>query len=81
MKPTSPVKLESAHADNSVPNLDFPIEAAQLPLDQYFAFVGVGSTKGYELIKSGALKTRKIGKKRIGLISEGREFLKSLPTK
>ena len=63
------------------PKSDLPIEREVLPLDQYFAFVGVGPTKGFELIKSGALKTRKIGKKRIGLISEGREFLQSLPTK
>jgi hypothetical protein len=60
---------------------DLPIEPEQLPLAQYFAFVGVGPTKGYELIKLGALKTRKIGKKRIGLISDGRKFLRSLPTK
>jgi hypothetical protein len=59
---------------------DLPIEPEQLPLDQYFVFVGVGQTKGYELIKSGALKTRKIGKKRIGLISDGRKFLRSLPS-
>ena len=63
------------------PKSDLPIEREVLPLDQYFAFVGVGPTKGFELIKSGALKTRKIGKKRIGLISEGRKFLQSLPTK
>jgi hypothetical protein len=59
---------------------DLPVEREALPLRQYFDFCGVGSTKGYELIKSGKLKTRKIGKKRIGLISEGREFLQSLPT-
>ena len=59
---------------------DLPIEREALPIKQYFTFVGVGPTKGYELIKAGKLKTRKIGRSRIGLISEGREFLKSLPT-
>jgi hypothetical protein len=58
-----------------------PIEPEGLRLDQLFEFIGVGKTKGYELIKSGDLKTRKIGRKRIGLISEARDFLKSLPTK
>jgi hypothetical protein len=56
------------------------IEREALPLNEYFAFVGVGSTKGYELIKAGALKTRRIARKRIGLISDGRAFLRSLPT-
>ena len=60
---------------------DLPIEREALPIKQYFAFVGVGPTKGYELIKAGKLKTRKIGRSRLGLISEGREFLKSLPDK
>ena len=59
---------------------DLPIEREVLPLRQFFTFVGVGPTKGYELIKAGKLKTRKIGRSRIGLISEGREFLKSLPS-
>jgi hypothetical protein len=59
---------------------DPPVEREALPLREYFAFVGVGPTKGYELIKSGRLKTRKIDKKRIGTISDGREFLRSLPT-
>jgi hypothetical protein len=61
---------------------DIPVafEPEVLPLDQFFAFIGVGPTKGYELIKSGALKTRKLGRKRLGLIREGREFLNSLPT-
>jgi hypothetical protein len=75
MKPAA-VKPKSAPR-----KVDLPIEPYQLPLKQFFKFVGVGPTKGHALIKSGALKTRKIGKKRIGLISEGREFLKSLPTK
>jgi hypothetical protein len=60
---------------------DLPIEREVLPLRQFFTFVGVGPTKGYELIKSGELITRKIGKKRIGLISDGRKYLNSLPTR
>jgi len=63
------------------PKYDLPIEREVLPLNQFFAFIGVGPTKGYELIKAGKLKTRLIGRKRLGLISEGREFLKSLPDK
>jgi hypothetical protein len=58
-----------------------PVEPEALPFKQFCAFIGIGPTKGYELVKSGTLKTRKVGRKRIGLISEGREFLKSLPTK
>jgi hypothetical protein len=60
---------------------DLPVEREVLPIRQFFAFIGVGPTKGYELIKSGDLVTRKIGKKRIGLVSDGREFIRSLPTK
>jgi hypothetical protein len=41
--------------------------------------LGVGPTKGYELIKEGRLKTRMIDNKRIGTITDGREFLDSLP--
>ena len=57
-----------------------PIEPEQLPIMQFFAFIGVGPTKGYELIKSGKLRTRKIGRRRIGLVSDGRAFLRSLPS-
>jgi hypothetical protein len=60
---------------------DCSIEPEGLPLDQYFTFVGVGKTKGYQLIKAGVLPTRKIGRKRIGLRGEGLKFLESLPTK
>ena len=60
---------------------DLPVEREVLPIKQFFDFIGVGSTKGYELIRSGELITRKIGKKRIGLISDGRKYLNSLPTK
>ena len=59
---------------------NLPIEPEQLPILQLFAFIGVKPTKGYELIKAGKLKTRKLGKKRLGLISDAREFLRSLPT-
>jgi hypothetical protein len=59
---------------------DLPIEPEVLPLKQLFAFIGVGSTKGHELIKAGLLKTRKNGRKRIGLVREVREFINSLPT-
>jgi hypothetical protein len=59
---------------------NLPIEPEALPILQIFALIGVKPTKGYELIKSGKLKTRKIGKKRIGLISDAREFVRSLPT-
>ena len=61
-------------------DIPLPLEPEVLPLNQYFAFVGVGPTKGYSLIKSGALKTRKNGRKRVGLVREGREFLNSLPS-
>jgi hypothetical protein len=65
------------HQTKSVP---VTVEREVLPLNEFFAFLGIGPTKGYELIRSGQLKTRKLGRRRLGLISEGREFLKSLPT-
>jgi hypothetical protein len=60
---------------------DFQAEREALSLREYFRFVGVKNTKGYELIKAGVLKTRRIGRKRIGTITDGRAFLDSLPTK
>jgi hypothetical protein len=60
---------------------DLPIEPEALPIKQFFDFIGIKPTKGYELIRSGELITRKIGKKRIGLIRDGRKYLNSLPTK
>jgi excisionase family DNA binding protein len=41
---------------------------------------GLGKTKVYELIGSGALKSRLVGRRRIILDDELSEFLGSLPT-
>ena len=67
-------------AEQTKSDIPLPIEPEVLPVDQIFRFIGVGPTKGYELIKSGALKTLKLGRKRLGRINDAREFINSLPS-
>ena len=41
--------------------------------------INTGQTKLFELIKSGELKTRKLGRKRLVLDTDLEEFLETLP--
>ena len=41
--------------------------------------INIGQTKLFELIKSGQLKTRKLGRKRLVLDADLEEFLATLP--
>jgi excisionase family DNA binding protein len=42
--------------------------------------INTGQTKLFELIKSGQLKTRKLGRKRLVLDGDLEEFLETLPS-
>jgi excisionase family DNA binding protein len=43
--------------------------------------INTGQTKLFELIKSGQLKTRKLGRKRLVLDADLQHFLEELPSK
>jgi excisionase family DNA binding protein len=70
MKPTSPVKAETA--DNSAPMLAYTMK-------QWCKRSNIGLTKTYEEIAAGKLKSRKVGKHRLILHEDGLEYLRSLP--
>jgi excisionase family DNA binding protein len=73
MKPTNLVEPASAHADNSVPKL-------ALSIKEFCQSANIGSTKAYELIGQGKLRTRKVGRHRIILYPDALDLLRSLPT-
>lgn len=60
--------------------LDSPIEPEALSIAQACAVTGLGKTKLYELINSRALKTRRLGRRRLVLRRDLQEFLKTLPS-
>lgn len=57
------------------------IEESELliPAKRAFAAIGIGRTKGFELIASGQLVARKLGTKTLVEASSLRRFAKSLP--
>ena len=57
---------------------DIPIEPEALSIEQTCAFTGLGKTKIYELIGSRALKTRRLGRRRLVLRTDLKEFLETL---
>jgi excisionase family DNA binding protein len=57
---------------------DIPIEPAALSIEQACAFTGLGKTKIYELIGARALKTRRLGRRRLVLRRDLQEFLETL---
>ena len=57
-----------------------PIKRKSHSIKQTCEETGLGKTKVYELIGSGALKSRRVGRRRIVLDDELCEFLESLPT-
>jgi hypothetical protein len=59
---------------------DSPIEAEALTIDEFCRSYKVGKTKTYEVISSGALKTRLFGRRRIILIRDARAYIETLPS-
>jgi excisionase family DNA binding protein len=59
---------------------DTPIEPEVLSVEDFCAFADVGKTMVYKLIAAGTLKTRRLGRRRLILLADAREFLQSLPT-
>ena len=57
---------------------NIPIEPEALSIEQTCTFTGLGKTKIYELIGSRALKTRRLGRRRLVLRTDLKEFLKTL---
>ena len=58
----------------------FPVQPEVLSIDEFGAFSGLGKTLIYRLINAGLLKTRRVGRRRIILLSDARAFLEALPT-
>lgn len=50
-----------------------------IPRKAAFGMLGVGPTKGHELINAGALDARKIGEKTVITMASIRRFVASLP--
>jgi excisionase family DNA binding protein len=67
--------MEIANMNENSPNL----QREGLSVAEACAIAGVGRTKIYEAISSGALKARKFGKRRIILRSDLHAFLTALP--
>jgi excisionase family DNA binding protein len=51
-----------------------------LSIKQFCKSANLGTTKVYEEIANGRLKSRKVGRHRIILFEDGQEYLRSLPT-
>ena len=83
--PTSPPQIrhfpptfaETRKAEHQMKS-DIPIEPEALSIEQACAFTGLGKTKIYELIGSRALKTRRLGRRRLVLRRDLQEFLETL---
>jgi hypothetical protein len=71
MKPTS--KPEDASADNSAAKLAYSIK-------EFCQTASIGQTKAYELVRTGQLRTRKVGRHRIVLVADALALLQSLPS-
>jgi excisionase family DNA binding protein len=68
--------MEIANMSENTSNL----QREGLSVAEACAVAGIGRTKIYEAISSGALKARKFGKRRIILRSDLHTFLAALPT-
>jgi len=73
MKSHTPIKPEGAHADSGVPKIALSVEQAAQACD-------LGKTTLYQLLASGQLKSRKIGRRRLILFSDLSECLQRSPT-
>jgi excisionase family DNA binding protein len=56
------------------------IQPKALSIEHACRVSGLGKTKLYELIGAGTLKSRKVGRRRLILLTDLSEFLQSLPT-
>ena len=59
---------------------DITVEPEALSIEQACAATGLGKTKIYELVGSRALKTRRLGRRRLVLRRDLQEFLETLPS-
>jgi len=73
MKSTIPLNSERAQGDTSAPML-------ALSVKQFCERTNIGQTKTYQLIGQGKLRTRKVGRHRIILVSDALDLLRSLPS-
>jgi excisionase family DNA binding protein len=74
MKSHTPIKPEDTHAGSGgVPKLALSVEQAAQACD-------LGKTTLYQLLASGQLKSRKIGRRRLILFSDLNECLQRSPT-
>ncbi len=51
-----------------------------VPPAEGFRMLGIGRTKGYDLVKSGQLRIYKMGRRSILKVEELRSFIDNLPT-
>ncbi|PWC26966.1 hypothetical protein [Teichococcus aestuarii] len=63
---------------NSIPSIGF--QPLLVPKQQAFAAIGVGNTKGHDLINQGCLVARKMGSRTMIEAESLRRFVASLPT-
>jgi len=75
MKSTIPLNSERAQGDTSAP------PKLALSIKEFCETAAIGQTKVYSLIGEGKLRTRKVGRHRIILVSDALALLESLPTK
>ena len=54
------------------------IEPILIPLTQGFGVIGVGPTKGYQLVKEGKIKVVKIGRKSLAIVADLRSLADAL---
>jgi excisionase family DNA binding protein len=66
----------SVHMNNL---LSAPVERAAYSIPEVLTKIGVGRDKLYELIRSGQLPARKVGRRTLIVASDLEAFLKALP--
>ncbi len=54
------------------------MEKIAVPVTEGFGSLGIGRTKGYELIEAGRLKTILIGRRRLILVSSIKDLVEEL---
>ena len=59
--------------------LSAPVERAAYSIPEVLTKIGVGRDKLYELIRSGQLPARKVGRRTLIIASDLEAFLKALP--
>jgi excisionase family DNA binding protein len=74
------VSPEGTAYEEPIVREDPNIQPKALSIEHACRVSGLGKTKLYELIAAGTLKSRKVGRRRLILLTDLNEFLQSLPT-